>query len=552
MSMARYVLVADPTLSHEYRNFPLLDFLPCAPVNYVPVWLYGYLAGPTIPQEDGRARIAPYALRKIEAALLARYDSSEVVVAHPDYAHLFIDEDTRIIGVHTMDPVGLGPVTMMFTNGRTFTSLSELIFAKFMARLHLERMRRNRHAKIVVGGAGSWELTHAPDVVKQLHIDYVVQGEIDDVTADLFDQLGGGSLGKPFMFGYQTFDEHFHKYWFHDDSETFITRAPSEKQFPTLDEIPLIRSPSIKGLVEVMRGCGIGCDFCEVTLRPLRYYTPDMVKREIEVNLHASITNAWFHSDEIFAYGHGRNFEPNEDALVELFSAIMETGVYRANPTHARISVPAAYPDLLRRLSLILRSGPDSWVGVQVGLETGSDELAKKHIPNKILPLHIGPDGSWAEIVTEGLVNLNKYYWRPAFTVQVGQEGETPDDNWTTVGLINDLSNAGLEFTVTPLLNVPLGLLKTRREFYHVYDRLDEAQASVIYACFRHLQKMAYRNAGSVARGTALSRLALTQITSKGATAVLNALERMFRKKGFKMEGAKRHSLAEGDSPRPL
>ena len=546
--MAKYVLVPDPTLSHEYRSFPLLDFLACAPVNYVPVWLYGYLAGPTIPQDDGRAKLAPYALRKIEAPLLARYDSTEVVVAHPDYAHLLIDEDTRIIGVHTMDPAGLGPVTMMFTNGRVLTSLSELIFTRFIAKLHRERMGRNRRARIIVGGAGSWELTYMPNMIKQLHIDHVVQGEIDDVAADLLDGLSEGSLERHFMFGYQTFDEHFHKVWFRDENGTFITRAPFEKQFPTLGEIPLIRGASIKGLVEVMRGCGIGCGFCEVTLRPLRYYTPDMVKREIEVNLRAGITNTWFHSDEIFAYEHGRNFEPNEDALVRLFRAIMGAGVARANPTHARISVPAAYAGLIGRLSTILRAGPDNWIGVQVGLETGSDELAKKHIPNKILPLRIGSDGSWSEIVTEGLVNLNRNYWRPAFTVQIGQEAESSEDNWDTVGLINDLSNAGLEFTLTPLLNVPLGLLKTRREFYPVYDRLDEAQASVIYACFRHLQRMVHRNAGSVARGSAVTRLALTQIMTRGATVVLNALERMFRKKGFKMEKAKRYSLTDGES----
>jgi radical SAM superfamily enzyme YgiQ (UPF0313 family) len=223
----------------------------------------------------------------------------------------------------------------------------------------------------------------------------------------------------------------------------------------------------------------------------------------------------------------------------------METGLATANPTHGRISIPAAYPELIEELSEVLRAGPENWVGVQTGLETGSDELARRHMPNKTLPLRVGPDGSWAEIVTEGVVNLNRNYWRPAFTVQIGQEEETPEDNWITVGLINDLSNANLEFTVTPLVNVPLGLLKSRGGFYPVYDQLDEAQASVIYACFRHLRKMVFRNAASIASGDPVARFVVTQVMTGGISAILAALEHMFKMKGFSMGRAKKQTLGE-------
>jgi radical SAM superfamily enzyme YgiQ (UPF0313 family) len=283
---------------------------------------------------------------------------------------LFIGEETRIVGVHTMDPVGLGSEVMMFTNGRTRTSIQERVFARFMSNLHSARMKRNPRTKLVVGGAGSWELSYMPHIVRQLHIDHVVQGEIDDVALDLFDHLAAGTLDDRFTFGYQTYDDHFRKVWTLDDDQVFVTRAYFRKQFPNLDEIPIIKGATVSGLTEVMRGCGIGCDFCEVTLRPLRYYDPEIVRREIEVNLKAGLNKAWFHSDDIFAYEHSRNFEPNEDALICLFAAIMETGVEYANPTHGRISIPAAYPDLIRALSKILRAGPDNWIAMQVGLET--------------------------------------------------------------------------------------------------------------------------------------------------------------------------------------
>jgi radical SAM superfamily enzyme YgiQ (UPF0313 family) len=434
---------------------------------------------------------------------------------------------------------------MMFTNGRFFTPLAEAEFMRFMTGLHQARMMRNSRAKIVVGGPGSWEFFYRPDLVNELHIDHVVQGEVDDSAVQLFEQLTDGSLSDPFTFGFQTFDEHFRKLWSIDNDRVFVTRAPFKKQYPALDEIPDIRSATVKGIVEVMRGCRVGCDFCEVNLRPLRYYDPETVKREIEINQRAGLKTCWFHSDEIFAYEHARNFEPNTDALVGLFSAIMQTGVARANPTHGRISIPAAYPELIEKLSEVLRASSENWVGIQMGVETGSDELARRHMPNKTLPLHVGADGTWAEIVTKGIVNLNRNYWRPAFTVQIGQEDETPEDNWMTVGLVNDLSNASLEFTAVPLVNVPLGLLKSRGGFYPVYDQLDEAQASVIYACFRHLRKMVFRNAASLASGNAVTRIVLTQVMTVGIAAVQAALQHMFKLKGFSMDRAKKQTLGE-------
>jgi len=168
----------------------------------------------------------------VEASLLSRYSREEVVVAQPEYAHLFIRDDTEIVGVHTMDPAGLGPVTMMFTNGRTFTSIEEDVFSKFMSKLHRERVARNSHVKIIVGGPGSWELSYLPGKVRELHVDHVIQGEIDDVAPDLFDQLAEGKLSDPFMFGFQTFDEHYRKLWSLDPERVFVTTATFKKQFP--------------------------------------------------------------------------------------------------------------------------------------------------------------------------------------------------------------------------------------------------------------------------------------------------------------------------------
>ncbi|HZW55246.1 MAG TPA: radical SAM protein [Nitrososphaerales archaeon] len=550
--MAKYVLVSDTTLSHDYRNFPLLDFLPSAPTEYLPNSIYKYLKGKPPPPINGRASLATYPLRKLEAALLQNnYSEDDVVVAHEDHIEDFIDEETEIVGVTTMDPLGIAPLTMSYS---VFFSSANMAFVHkefidLMGRIN--RARKGKKAKLVVGGPGVWELTVRPEEMDNLNIDYAFQGESEDIITDLFDYIIDGSdRSNEFYRGFQTFDSNFHKTWIGD--ERFISRYQFSKQFPKLEDIPEIRNPTIKGLVEVMRGCGIGCDFCEVTLRPLRYYEPDKVQRELAVNAKAGIDNAWLHSDEIFAYKHGRNFVPDQDALVELHKAVMSTpGIERTNPTHGRISIPGAYPELMKKLSEIMEAGASNWIGLQVGVETGSDRLAKMHMPNKTLPLKIGPDGSWADIVWRGTYVMNKYFWRPAFTVQVGQAGETDEDNWDTVALINRMSNSEVEgrpfeFTITPMQNVPLGLIKSRT---FTSLTLSESQLAVYYAAYRHLAKVASRDAFRSGRNgrdrNFLTMLGTGAVISLGGKAMLHTVASICKKGGLDLEKAARYGLNE-------
>jgi Fe-S oxidoreductase len=86
-----------------------------------------------------------------------------------------------------------------------------------------------------------------------------------------------------FYQGYASFDDNF-RMIFKPDGR-FITRRPGGRRFPRLEDIPNIVRPSMKSMVESMRGCGVGCDFCEVTLRPLRYYPVEKIEQEVEVNV---------------------------------------------------------------------------------------------------------------------------------------------------------------------------------------------------------------------------------------------------------------------------
>ncbi len=544
--MTKFVLVSDSTLSYEYRNFPLLDFLPCAPSKAIPYRIYSFLKGPAPPaMPNGELVFAPYAIRKLEAALLRKYDKKDIAVAHEDYLENFIKDDTEVIGVSTMDPLGIGPTTM---------SYYALFGGEMMAWVRWEwdhliekinRIRAGKKAKLVVGGPGVWEFTVLNDEIEKYHFDYVVQGETDDIAEYLFEQMSTGDIDNNMFYrGYMTYDDHFRKVLQKDDR--FLARGITKSAYPRLEEIPEIVRPSMKGMVEVMRGCGVGCDFCEVTLRPLRYSSVQTIVNEIKVNQQAGITNAWLHSDEIFGYKHGNLFAPNEEALSELFTAAMGVrGIKTSNPTHGRISIPVGYPEMMEKLSKILKTGPSNWIGIQTGVETGSDSLAKRHMPNKTLPLRIGPDGTWEQIVWQGVFVETANYWRPAFTIQVGQEGETTEDLWDTVAMVNRLSNSystgrPFEFTVTPLVNVPLGRIKSRNLNKNL---LTTDQLAVYYASYRHLAKMANRDGYRDTHGNFIARAGTGTLISGGGMLMMKFIEHLAKKSGVDIEKVKRYGI---------
>ncbi len=497
---------------------------------------------------DGQPLHTTYAVRKMEASLLRKNKREDVYVAQNESIESAIKDDTEVIGVSTMDPLGLGPTTMSYYvlfGGDPYAWVRrewEALIRK------INVARKGKKAKLLIGGPGVLEFFQMREELDKEGIDYAFTGEADDIFPELFDQVAHDNLDqKLFYKGYTEYDEKFSRKYRQD--EKILSRSLTGKLYPRLEEIPTIVNPAIKGMIEVMRGCGIGCDFCEVTLRPLRYYTPEMIRAEIEVNLKiGGNPHVWLHSDDIWGYKHDNFFRPNEDELTGMFKHVMDTpGVFSTNPTHGRISIPSGFPELLEKLSKVVKAGPNNWIGIQTGLETGSESLAKKHMPNKTMPLRIGPDGSWEEIVWQGVYNETKYYWRSAFTLQVGQPGETEQDLWDTVSMINRLSNSVIdsgrpfEFTVTPLQNVPMGRI-TSKKFDS--DLLNEAELAVYYASYRHLAKMASRRK-SEGDGNMIVRAGTGAVIYVGGYLMMKVVEDVARKKGVDISKVKGYGLEQ-------
>ncbi|MCD6411066.1 MAG: radical SAM protein, partial [Thermoplasmata archaeon] len=221
----RVVLTSDPSLTSTFRNIPLLDFLPCAPVETVPKFIYKLLDS-QLPDKDGILIQAPYAIRKVEAACIKDgFEREEVVVAHPKKIEKFIDEKTTIVGVNTMDPYGLGPVTLMFTEGGKKTSYSKYLFTSFIRRLMDFRAKKGYKFKIVVGSQAGWQFELKQDLTEKLGIDHVIWGETEHVIGDVFRDIESGG------------------------PDMFI----KIKTWPGVEDIPPVINPTFKGMVEVMR-----------------------------------------------------------------------------------------------------------------------------------------------------------------------------------------------------------------------------------------------------------------------------------------------------------
>ena len=560
--MGRYpkvVLTADRTLMSPYRGISLASFFGCAPAldfnrdqnsfwyyvlrnQVTPKVLFDFICNP-IDNTKGYANFAPYGLRKVEAALLRDgYKREDVVVAHPDYVENFIGPGTEVVGTYEMDPLGMGPVTMTFTYGRKHMSYDEFYNRDLHQRINAAKARTGSKAKVIAGASGTWQYNYDPAKIEEYGLYGIVEGElggigpeIDGAAGAFFDALIADEFDVANPFKKSQFKVEIKE--FVRNGSTMHGRFIHYWNEPSIEEIPNIVNPSMHGMIEVMRGCGRGCKFCDVTLRPLRYYPVEKVQKEIEINMkYGGLKNAWVHSDDIFVYGLNprttKNMQPNREAIEELFTGIMATGIEHSNPTHGTLAGAIADERLIPNVSKIIHSGPDNHIGIQCGFETGSIRLIGKYADRKLSPYK--PD-EWHWVVKEGIKVLNENYWVPAFTLIMGLDNdETPEDSWETISLIHEIEMEQPEskFTTTPLTFVPIGLLE-KSDFYDIGNTMDPAKLGVMYKTWQHNFKYGIQKfMGKVGRDNPIKNWFFTQLASTLGGVPLGAMERYARRKG--------------------
>jgi radical SAM superfamily enzyme YgiQ (UPF0313 family) len=560
--MAKYpkvVLSADRTLMSPYRGISLASFFGCAPAidvnrDHSSIWyhifgnqvtprmLFDFICNP-IPHTNGLANYAPYGLRKVEAALVRDgYSREDVVVAHPDHIERFIGPGTEVVGTYEMDPLGMGPVTMTFTYGRKQMSFDEFYSRDLHLRIKAAKEKTGSNAKILAGASGTWQYNYDPAKIEEYGLYGIVEGdmggigpEMDGAGGKFFDSLINGEMEIANPFKKNKFKVEIKE--FNRDNQQYHGRFIHCWEEPSVEEIPTIINPSMHGMVEVMRGCGRGCKFCDVTLRPLRYYPVDKVQKEIEINMkYGGAKNAWVHSDDIFVYGMNprttKNMQPNREALEELFKGIMATGIEHTNPTHGTLAGAIADERLIPNISKTIRASPDNHIGIQCGFETGSIRLIGKYADRKLAPFK---PSEWHWVVKKAVKTLNENYWVPAFTLIMGLDNnETAEDSWDTIQLIHELETEQPEskFTTTPLTFVPIGLLE-KSSFYDIGNNMDAPKLGVMYKTWQHnfrhgIQKFMHK----VGRDNPIKNLFFAGLARTLGGVPLSAMERYARKQG--------------------
>jgi len=444
----RIVLTADRSLMTNYRGNFLYGFIACGPYELLPEWVFDKVFCPAVETDPktGEAKVAQVGLRRVESALLQGYKRDEVFVANPDYLEKSIGPDTKVVGINVMDPLGMAPVTTAMSPEKL--SYVAMKFKRMCAKVIQLKKKYNFH--VVVGGNGAWELAKS-DRMKIHGIDTVVVGEADELALDLFNDLEKGNA-----------PELMH---------CFVKN---------IQNIPIIQGPTVNSLIEAMRGCGRGCDFCDVNKRSKKDLPLERLQYEAKINLDYGFDSIWLHSDEMLLYGcDNKDFQPNYDAIIELWKGLKGLGANFIGTTHMTFSAVAADPKLLHDMSEVNDMHKTGrWLATNLGIETVAPRMVKKHLGVKAKPFSTD---EWGWVVREGARILNENHWFPAATIIIGWPDETPDETQYTIDMMADFRATNFRGLVAPLLYQDF----SEKNSMH-FGNLNEAQFTLFWKCWEN------------------------------------------------------------------
>jgi len=407
--------------------------------------------------EDGTAKFAPYGLRKVETLLIKEFGEENVVTVHPHNLHEFIGPKTKVVGISTMDPLGIGFVS------RTYTSILGLngkpaSLVEFESLLSNSAFRKYK-PKIIVGGSGAWQIPRA-NMQDELGIDTILIGQAEHSVIEIFRKaLDGEELDK-----------------------VITAQTPERKEVPTIEK------PSLYGTVEITRGCGRGCAFCSPTMRQRYSFPLEHILREVELNANSGTRMILLQTDDIFLYKTKRNFIPNREAIVKLIQSVDKVeGVNLIQIAHASLApvvcdrkiVEKIAPALVEKSMWVCNGKPCA--SIEVGIETGSVQLMKKYMKGKMLPYE--PE-QWQDVVVQAIGTLNDNDICPLATLILGLPGEQEEDILATLELLDKLKSAEIFYVPLLFTSEEESVLKGKR--HKDLKDLDELQWEIISRCWRH------------------------------------------------------------------
>ncbi len=472
-----FVITVDRSMMTDHHHKEFIGFLTTSPAVIVPERVWLWIACPRIRVDEyGRPYVAPYGLRKVEAALIDA--GFKAAIIDPDYIWPYLKRaKALLIGHH--DFFGLCPPSSEWWLITNKEPVNRKMFIDLISQPEIWEAKRKYGLKIIIGGPSAWQWLYEPKALEKWPVDTIIEGEGEDAVVEVAEIIMSG--GKP---------------------PKYISVAA--KDAPPLERIPAIKAPSVNGLVEIMRGCPRGCKFCSVTLRPLRHIPLDLIRREIMVNINAGIKQILLHSEDVPLYGaHG--VIPNPEAVLKLHEMVQE--IRRKNPevefgwSHAALATVVVGEEkfkLMKKIADMMIDGDVvRFIGFQTGIETGSPRLAKKIMPAKAAPY---PPEKWPEIVEEAFRILADDGYIPAATIILGLPEETPEDVVATAELIERLKP--YPSLIVPMFFVPMGRLRDRDWF--TKNLLREEHIEVLRLCFHHTSSWGLKIMNKYTRNPAL------------------------------------------------
>lgn len=427
-----FVITTDRSMMSNHHGLEFLGFVSTGPPMFLPEVVWSYVCCPK-PKVDewGRPREAPYGLRKIEASLVEAGFRASVI--DPDHVFRYLGKAKAVlIGHHDFFAYGPPSSEWWLITGKV--PMNRRLFTRFMSRL--ADHKRKYGFKIIVGGPAAWQWQWEEDKIDLWGVDTIVDGEADLVIREIAQRvLDGKPLPRYVQVGAE-------------DS-------------PAVDQIPLIKGASVNGLVEVMRGCPRGCSFCSVTLRPLRHMPLEAIEKEVKVNVSSGVFRGIFHSEDVLLYG-STGVVPSEGPLVKLHELAVRhlKSIAWAHVSLAAIVVAERQGRLLSKITdMVYSKIGQRYIGVEVGIETGSPRLAAKIMPGKSAPF---PPERYPEVVEESFSIMHELRIVPAATFILNLPGETPEDVLKTMELIERLRN--YRSIIVPMIFVPMGRLRGARD----------------------------------------------------------------------------------------
>ena len=99
------------------------------------------------------------------------------------------------------------------------------------------------------------------------------------------------------------------------------------------------------GVVEISRGCGLGCSFCTIARVPMVHLPPETILADVRTNVAAGFENAAVLSEDFFRYG-ADGMKANPEALIDLLRSIRRIPEVRLiQIDHANVVSVAQYDD---------------------------------------------------------------------------------------------------------------------------------------------------------------------------------------------------------------